>query len=41
MKIKYREQWNEGRSVAAKYTELLGDIENIMLPKEMVYGKSV
>jgi dTDP-4-amino-4,6-dideoxygalactose transaminase len=42
VKLKYLEQWNAGRrKVAARYREMLGDIEEIVLPKEMEYAKHV
>lgn len=42
VKLKYLEEWNSGRRrVAAKYRELLGDVEEIVLPKEMEYAKHV
>lgn len=42
VKLKYLEQWNAGRrKVATKYREMLGGIEEIVLPKEMGYGKHV
>ncbi|GAB6282672.1 MAG: hypothetical protein STSR0008_14180 [Ignavibacterium sp.] len=42
VKLKYIEQWTEGRRrAAAKYRELLGDIDEIILPKEMEYAKHV
>ncbi len=42
VKLKHLPAWTEGRrKVAAKYRELLGDIEQIQLPKEMDYAKHV
>lgn len=42
VKLKYLEQWTGGRrKVAAKYREILGDVEEIVLPKEMEYAKHV
>lgn len=42
VKLKYLEKWIEGRRrVAAKYRQLLGDMEEIALPKEMEYAKHV
>jgi dTDP-4-amino-4,6-dideoxygalactose transaminase len=42
VKLKHLPEWTEGRRrVAAKYNELLGDIEQIKLPKEMDYAKHV
>jgi dTDP-4-amino-4,6-dideoxygalactose transaminase len=42
VKLKYLEQWTSGRrKVAAKYREILGDLEEIVLPMEMDYGKHV
>ncbi|HEY5124856.1 MAG TPA: DegT/DnrJ/EryC1/StrS family aminotransferase [Ignavibacteria bacterium] len=42
VKLKYLNKWTEGRRrVAAKYNELLKDVEQIVLPKEMDYSKHV
>lgn len=42
VKINYIDKWtNERRRVAAKYYELLKDVEQITLPKEMEYAKHV
>ncbi len=42
VKLKHLEKWtNERRRVAAKYNELLSDVEQIKLPKEMDYAKHV
>src|ERR1051326_460332 len=42
IKLKYLESWTEKRRAAAKkYYELLSDIEEIILPKEMEYAKHV
>lgn len=42
VKLKYIEKWtNERRRVAAKYKELLKDVEQIKLPLEMNYSKHV
>ena len=42
IKLKYLDKWTEGRRrVAAKYGQLLSDIEEIILPKEMPYAKHV
>ena len=42
VKLKYLNQWTEGRRrVAAKYYELLGGNDNLILPKEMDYSKHV
>lgn len=42
VKLKYLEEWTEKRrQVAEKYRELLSDIEEIKLPKEMSYAKHV
>jgi dTDP-4-amino-4,6-dideoxygalactose transaminase len=42
VKLKHLEKWTEGRrSVAAKYVELLKDVEELKLPKEMEYAKHV
>lgn len=42
VKLKYLDQWTEKRRlVAKKYQQLLGDIEEILLPKEMHYAKHV
>jgi len=42
VKMKYIEKWTDGRrKVAAKYRELLGDFEEIILPVEMDYAKHV
>jgi dTDP-4-amino-4,6-dideoxygalactose transaminase len=42
VKLKYLDKWTEERrKVAAKYRELLSDIEEIILPKEMNYAKHV
>ncbi|UCH65128.1 MAG: DegT/DnrJ/EryC1/StrS family aminotransferase [Ignavibacterium sp.] len=42
VKLKYLDKWTEGRRrVAAKYKELLSDIDTIRLPIEMPYAKHV
>ena len=42
VKLKYLNKWTDGRrKVAAKYNELLKDVEQIVLPKEMEYAKHV
>lgn len=42
VKLKYLPQWTESRRrVAAKYRELLGNSDKIILPKEMNYAKHV
>ena len=42
VKLKYLDKWTEGRRrVAAKYTEILSDLDDIILPKEMPYAKHV
>ena len=42
VKLKYLDRWTDGRrKVAAKYYEILGDLEQIILPKEMPYAKHV
>ena len=42
VKLKYLEKWTEARrKVASKYYEILGDFEQIILPKEMSYAKHV
>ena len=42
VKLKHLEDWTNGRRrVAAKYKELLKDVEEIKLPKEMDYAKHV
>ncbi|HSP88173.1 MAG TPA: DegT/DnrJ/EryC1/StrS family aminotransferase [Ignavibacteriaceae bacterium] len=42
VKMKHIEKWTEGRRrVAQKYKELLGSIEEIILPVEMPYAKHV
>lgn len=42
VKLKHLPEWTENRRrVAAKYRELLGDIEQIKLPAEMDYAKHV
>ena len=42
VKLKHLEDWTNGRRrVAAKYKELLKDVEQIKLPKEMDYAKHV
>ena len=42
VKLKHLEDWtNERRRAAAKYKELLKDVEEIILPKEMQYAKHV
>jgi dTDP-4-amino-4,6-dideoxygalactose transaminase len=42
VKLKYLNKWTDGRRrVAAKYNELLKDVEQIVLPKEMEYAKHV
>jgi dTDP-4-amino-4,6-dideoxygalactose transaminase len=42
VKLKYLPQWTEQRrAVAAKYRQLLGDLEQVSLPKEMPYAKHV
>lgn len=42
VKLKYLDEWtNKRRAAAKKYSELLKDIEQICLPKEMSYAKHV
>ncbi|MGE5353799.1 MAG: DegT/DnrJ/EryC1/StrS family aminotransferase [Acidobacteriota bacterium] len=42
VKLKYLNEWTEKRRTAAKlYSEYLGDIEEIILPREMPYAKHV
>jgi dTDP-4-amino-4,6-dideoxygalactose transaminase len=42
IKLKYLEQWTEGRRrVASKYNQLLKDVEEIRLPKELPSSKHV
>ena len=42
VKLKHLENWTNGRRrVAARYKELLKDVEEIILPKEMDYAKHV
>ncbi len=42
VKLKYLDKWTEERRrVAAKYRELLGNFEQIIIPKEMDYAKHV
>ncbi len=42
VKLKYLDNWTEGRrSAAAKYKELLSEVEHIKLPAEMPYAKHV
>ncbi len=42
VKLKHLEDWTNGRrKVAAKYKELLKDVEGIILPKEMEYAMHV
>jgi dTDP-4-amino-4,6-dideoxygalactose transaminase len=42
VKLPHIEDWNEGRrQAAARYKELLGGIDGIMLPEEKEYGKHV
>jgi dTDP-4-amino-4,6-dideoxygalactose transaminase len=42
VKLKYLDKWTDGRrKVAAKYKELLGDLEQIILPQEMKYSRHV
>jgi len=42
VKLKYLKEWTEKRrTVAEKYKKLLGDVEQIVLPKEMPYAKHV
>jgi len=42
VKLKYLPQWTEQRrAVAAKYRQLLGNLEQVSLPKEMPYAKHV
>jgi len=42
VKLKYLPQWTERRrAVAAKYREMLQDVDQIVLPKEMPYAKHV
>jgi len=42
VKLKHLEEWNNSRRrIAAQYRELLSDLEELQLPKEMAYGKHV
>jgi dTDP-4-amino-4,6-dideoxygalactose transaminase len=42
VKLKYLPQWTaQRRAVAGKYRQLLGDLEQVSLPKEMPYAKHV
>ncbi|HUI30625.1 MAG TPA: DegT/DnrJ/EryC1/StrS family aminotransferase [Candidatus Acidoferrales bacterium] len=42
VKLKHLEQWNNARKNAAeKYREMLGDVEEIVLPEQMEYAKHV
>lgn len=42
VKLKYLQDWNNNRRrVAARYKELLGDVEEIILPAEMEYARHV
>jgi len=42
VKLKYLPQWTERRrAVAAKYRDMLQDVDQIVLPKEMPYAKHV
>lgn len=42
VKMKHIDKWTEGRrTVAAKYRDLLGKIDSIILPSEMPYAKHV
>jgi len=42
VKLKHLEKWTSGRKrVAAKYNELLKDVEELQLPEEMEYAKHV
>ena len=42
VKLKYLNEWTEKRrAVAARYKKLLGDVEQIVFPKEMAYAKHV
>jgi len=42
VKLKYLKEWTEKRrTVAEKYKKLLGNVEQIVLPKEMPYAKHV
>ena len=42
VKLKYLNEWTEKRrAVALRYKKLLGDVEQIVLPKEMPYAKHV
>ncbi len=42
VKLDYLPEWTEGRrKVAAKYRELLGDFDRIILPREMPWAKHV
>jgi dTDP-4-amino-4,6-dideoxygalactose transaminase len=42
VKLKYLESWNEKRrALATLYTELLQDVEGLVLPREMEYARHV